>query len=339
MLQSWLGGGDPRLIAWAAHFASQKGDNLAFDQMSSLLERQALFSPVNTKPLPSSTVDQNEATAAVLDALIQQKAQSSSQIIRSVASGFPVQALLLASNLPPAEARSVLEDWYNARNGDASWHLLARIATMMLADHPPPEMVATVVNDAQEHLTITLKSEGGGLSSGSGSGVGCGDSGSSGPRIGWPIVFTYHLEENGNSQDPLLVAVDDDRLTYTRVPYHAGYGSCHGVHWLDANNRHRLIAHWLGITDAAMPWSIRADATITWTTYDAYLVALGQIVEQQHQAMRSTVGALVEKGLLSEVAATSVEPRLRLSILCDINPCPLGGGKTSPPQPTLFGVD
>ena len=340
-LQQWLRSGDPRQIVWAAHYVAQYGEAAypgTHTIMVELLDKERTSTEPNALAPAASQHDHNEAVAALLDAFILQKAPPSTGIIATVADTFPNQAILLASYLPQAEKSSLLESWYGLRNYNASGRLLARFATLMLADHPPPALAANLVNEAEEHLTIVLQQ-----TPEPGSGVGgaaCGDFLSTPVRPNWPVVYTYQLEENATgTRDPLLVAVDDDRITYRRVADNEPEGSCFGVRWLNPRTRHSLIAHWLGIPERSMSWSTQSVAMVVWTTREAYLAELARSIEQHRQALQATVQALVARHILQNQQAISVQPQLVLSFACEIDPCPLGGGETRPPAVDPLGVN
>ncbi len=332
-LQQWLRSGDPRQIAWAAHYVAENGEKVSpgtLAVMAEVLDKERTSADPNALAPAASQHDHYEAVAALLDAFIQQKAPPSNGIISTVAHTFPMQAVLLASYLPITRRNSLLESFYSFRDYDSSGRLSARLATMMSADDPSPALAASLINEAEEHLTIVVRKTPM-ASNGTGTNM-CGDSWSTAIRPNWPVVYTYQFEENATgTRDTLLVAVDDDRITYRRVPDNDRGGSCNGVRWLDAGTRHRLIAHWLGIPERSMTWSTRSFAVILWTTRGAYLAKLAEAVEQHHEALQATVRALVAKHVLHGEKATSVQPRLIVNIVCEMDPCPLGGGRTELP--------
>ena len=337
-LQQWLRSGDPRQIAWAAQYVGQYGEAAypgALALMAEILEKERTSLDRNAFAPAASQHDHDEAVAAILDAFIQQKAPPSTGMIATVSNVFPQQAILLASYLPQADKNSLLQNWYGLRNYNPSGRLLARLATLMLGDNPPPALAANLVNESEEHLTIIIQKTPK-VDSGTGMNM-CGDSLSKAVRPNWPVVYTYELEENAtDTRDALLVAVDDDRITYRRVPDNEPGGSCFGVRWLDAGTRHRLIAHWLGVPERSMTWSTQSVAFVIWTTRGAYLAKLAEIIEQYHQALQATVNALVTKHILDGQQASSVQPQLILSFACEMDPCPLGGGRTQAPASDLL---
>ena len=329
-LQQWLRSGDPRQIAWAAHYVAEKGEKVypgTLAVMAEVLDKERTSADPNALAPAASQHDHYEAVAALLDAFIQQKAPPSTGIIVTVANAFPTQAVLLASYLPQTEKNSLVDYFYSFRHHDSNGRLLARLATMMSADDPSPALAASLVNEAEEHLTVVVRKKPK-VFDATGSGGMCGDSLPTTVRANWPVVYTYQFEENATgTRDVLLVAVNDDRITYRRVPDNEPGGSCNGVEWLDAGTRHRLIAHWLGIPERSMTWSTQSVTVILWTTRGAYLAKLAEIVEQHHQALQATVHALTAKHILEGKQAESVQPRFVLSFACEMDPCPLGDGR------------
>ena len=107
-----------------------------------------------------------------------------------------------------------------------------------------------------------------------------------------------------------------------RFEENRGWGSCGGgVEALDPVTRHRLIAHWLRVSQREMPWQPIESFTIVWTNKAAYEGQLGKIIESERYKLNSSVESLRNRGFLREVEVAM--PRLALAIECDITPCPL----------------
>ena len=333
VLYQWFRSGDPRLIAWAAHYEGQYGDGAypgTMAVMAEVLDKERTSPDRNALTPEASEHDHNEAEAAVLDAFIQQKAPPPPAIIATVADRFPAQAALLASYLPLSERRPLLEGWYGLRNYDASGRLLARLSTLLLADAPSSALVASLVDEAEEHLTIVLQRSPATDNSGIGVGA-CDDFLAKPVRDDWPVVYTYQLQENAaKTTGILLVALAKDRITYRRMADNAPEGSCNGVRPLTPATRHELIAYWLGVPERELSWSIEETSILPWTTREAYLAALARSIQQHIQALQDTVQSLVAKKFLNMHQAETVQPRLLLSFYCEINPCPLGSPTTHP---------
>jgi hypothetical protein len=313
ILQQWLHSGDPRLVAWAADFARRTHDSEVVQQMPALLEHWT------TPPL------ERDAIIAVLDTLIQENAHVPISGVQAAAEFFPAQAAILISRLPISESRPTLYSWFAGVAGGWSSPLLARIASMMLAKDPEPGFVANVLAGCEENLTVSVIPGGVGGGIGYGSSGMCGDFGSGANPPGWPEVYTYYLRELSNQYSSPLIELDGDRIDFWRIKENAGWRSCSGseVEALSPVTRHRLVAHWLGVPDKEMSWQPTKQASIVWTDKAAYERELGAIVEAERKKLHETVETLRQRGLLSESQGEPQEPRLVVTIKCDIKPCPL----------------
>jgi hypothetical protein len=91
--------------------------------------------------------------------------------------------------------------------GGWSGLLLARIASMMLANDPEPSFVASVVAASEEDIQILVTSKHG-VQMGGGS-RSCGDSLGSESAAGWPEIYSCDLVENYPDADaPLIFDLD-----------------------------------------------------------------------------------------------------------------------------------
>jgi hypothetical protein len=273
---------------------------------------------------------QGDAIGAVLDALIQENAQVPIRTIKLVVPFFPAQAAILIGRLPLTESRLTLQDWTYGATGAWGGRTLARIASMMLAKDPEPSQgmwngnvvgfVASVVAASEEELQITVSSAS--AVRGLGGSATCGDSWGGNATPGWPEVYAYHLVENdSDASAPVVVDLDGDRITFQRIEEHPGWGSCHGVDWLNPSTRHRLIAYWLGVHDKEMCWQPVELFTIVWTDKAAYQHQLGEIIESEREKLHATVEGLHQRGLMTGIEAERFAPRLVVTVRCEITPC------------------
>ncbi len=326
-LHAWLHSGDPRLVAWASVLAERTHDAVILSEIPDVLYRWVL-------PLPSSPGEANaaqrRAAMAMLDTLIVEGGTLPARTLQVIAPGLPAHALMLAARMPSHDSEWILTQWTANRNGGWSGETLARVAAMLLAQplreasfNSGPSglrIVAETVSLAEDHLEIHVRSASMGLGHG-GSGA-CGDSVARPVNEGWPEVYTYSLDESlSPSQDTTLVALDKDRITWRRQKENGGGGSCNGVDPLNPVTRHRILAYWLGLDTAAMPWFPFQQREILWHSQADYDMQLGRMVDDETRTLRGTVNALYAKGLLS--SADAAMPLLRIDVLCDIDPCPL----------------
>jgi hypothetical protein len=296
-IQIWLDSGDPRLIAWGAYFARENADTESVAPMLCLVEG---WTPPDDaqKAIGRSRVD---ALREVLDALIQQKQPVSPASLNAITSSFPRHSMILASVLTLAEAKPFLQTWYEKRNSkDLS--AFPRIAAMMLAKAPPPGFVASVLAESEEELDVTVESDWTtGHDYGFGISGGCGDGWGLPSPKGWPPFFDYEIEENNRSdQDPAIVEVGGDRITYHRFEMSRNWGSCAFVHPLNAETRHHLLAEMLGVSDEEMPWKVREPGTIVWENGIQFTQELQKQVASEEARLNSTAKALYAKGFLTK---------------------------------------
>ncbi len=329
-LNQWLHNTDPRLIAWGADFARRRHEAKIIAEMPELLEHWTMPPAYGGD---DSQAAQRRAILAILDALIQENAEVPVPAIEAIAPTFPAQAAILIDRLPLSASRSTLDDWTYGATGTWSGRTLARIASMMIAKDPltstavwnlsQVEFVARVVDASEDDVHISIRADNTAVPA-SGGGT-CGDSLGYELTPGWPQVYTYLLEEANNREvsGPVLVDVDGDEIFSRRIKKNVGSGSCGGVEELNPSTRHRLLAHWLGISEREMSWQPIDSFTIVWTNNTAYQGQLGKIIESERRKLYATVESLRHRGFLrkDEVAM----PRLIVTIQCDMTPCPLQG--------------
>jgi|GEM_PF-1418535 len=326
-LHQWLHSKDPRLIAWAATFASKNHDATIVAEMPEWLENWPMPSTYDDATWPTGQKRSLAArpVLAVLDTLIQDKAQVPISTINAITSSFPTQAAILISRLPLSESRDTLDFWMLW--GDP---ISIRLSAMLFAKDPSESavlwgregelgFVAGIVADAEVEVRITLASNSAPRPL-SGSSA-CGDSEGRQVATGWPQVYAYELVENApNPTGPLVVDVGGDRMATIRYLENTGGGTCYYPQPLNAYTRHRLIAYWLGVKPQEMAWQPIETSTIRWTGKAAYQEQLGKIVEHERQKLSATVDSLRQKGVLT---GPSVPPKLVVTIQCEMTPCPL----------------
>lgn len=317
-VRAWLRSGDPRLIAWGAYFASKNHDPKAASIMLDLAERSAARLP---NPVPGTY--NGDAMSEILYALIQRNEIVPPKLLAAIATSYPDQAVILVSRLPIANSTSLLEKWYysgeavNDSQVDApslNLKFLARIAGMLLAKAPPPGFAANVLAKSQEHLQVYVVSNGE-FGSGGSAGAMCGDGGGGLPPRGWPMLFFYELDENKlKTNDPLLIEAGGDRITWQLLPITAGHGSCFGVRSLNDETRYHLLAAMLGLQAKDMPWKLQQEDNIVWTSNEKFLLDLQTDIAAEEIEFDATVDDFYEKGLLTNAEASSVRPKLSVTV-------------------------
>lgn len=312
---SWLGSGDPRLIAWGAHFAQETGDDSATPQMVKLLEEWR----------PGESGSDSAAWARlgisyVLDALIVRNRQVTTQAVLAINTAFPTEALILISKLPPSEATPLLLNRYEERKTDKN-STYPRIAAMLLSKNPPPGFAASIVAETEVKLDVEITLPDRGSFGGGGGSMVCGDGGAAAPRPGWPPLFLYQIEENSSQANALtLVSAGGDRVTYNRLSASDGWGSCLFPQPLTPETRFHLVAAMLSMAPKEMPWQPRQSTTIAWRSDEQYLLELQDVIAKQETGFETTARALLNKQLLTDDEAKTVRPRLNVSVLDDRYP-------------------
>lgn len=305
LLQQWFHSGDPRLIAWAADFARRTHDTQTIAEMSAWLERSPI--PPPTYKLDEPQPAQRQAVIAVLDTLIQENVRVPIPAIEAVAPYFPAQAIILIGRVPLAESRATLNNWTHEQEGNWSGRILARVASMMLAQDPvsmkPEEFsfASRIVAASEEDLQISIRASDSGQNGGVAGGV-CGDSLPREVSPDWPQIYGYVLLENDPQvmNAPVVVDLYGDRIVYWRVDKNAGWGTCNAVQWLNPVTRHRLIAYWLGVREQDMQWQPVKHVHITWRCKANYEQLLGALVEAEREKLQATVNTLYQRGILTE---------------------------------------
>jgi hypothetical protein len=314
-LHTWLVSLDPHLIAWAADFARRRHDAQIVSEIPPLLEQWSV--PV----LVGSSAELNshrQVVLALLDALIQENATVPVDVVDSVADQFPAQALILIKRLPPEATRATLMNWAFG-SGDRIEGARGRAAAMLLAQDPDAAFVSRIVAKAEQHVTVHVVSEGG-YGSG-GMSMGCGDNGRRVPAPGYPQTFAYRLREFDpppESAEFLIAQIGSHTITAERVDANEAGGECSSERGEGAF-RHELIAYWLGMDPADMPWMAEDSRAIVWSTQEGYERELGTVMEQQRLKMLDSYQRLRERGLLEALP----EPRVVVAVQCGIDPCPL----------------
>lgn len=101
----WLYSGDPRLIAWGAHFAARQGDPAGLSLLPAFLDQLAPVPPI-TDQTDRAAFDRYREAAALLHAIIVTGRTAPAETLSKLAEVSPAAALVLAARLPvPTERR------------------------------------------------------------------------------------------------------------------------------------------------------------------------------------------------------------------------------------------
>ncbi|HEV2646182.1 MAG TPA: hypothetical protein VGU46_07465 [Acidobacteriaceae bacterium] len=351
-IQQWLRSGDPRRIAWGAHFAREQNDQPALALIAQMLTGWRAPQASQDQALPNRpTFEQQAPTVAMLDALIQRNRALPTDAIATLAPFFPAQAALLAKNLSATDATPLLLSWYAHRSSDDRGSL-AHVAAIILSHSPPPAFAATVLAESEETLYISVFSKPDGLGFGSGgSFIG---SGVPLPPPAWPPVFNYVLTEDfqqtpqtkpakadecqppapppPRSLDPIFADAAGDHIRYHRYDLLKYPSVSGGVSALNDKNRHYLLAQMLGVTDDQIPWNPTTFTSIVWHSDGQYLTEAAGFAAAEEAKLRASVQAIESHGLLTPEEAASVRPKLSITIQDLREP-------SGPPLPQLTFAD
>ena len=327
-LTAWLHSGDPRLIAWAATLARERKDTTFIALLPDWLEQSRLIRDYGYSPAQ----EDSRAYDAVLDALIRGSDQQTVEpnVLSELGRNYPIEAFLLLERLSPDQELPVLKEWFSTSDLDMQYAALAELAAMRLAQWPTavPGFAARILNESEEHLTIELRARADEHDVASGTNS-CGDTLARAPTPGWPVVYLAVAEQSLNSKsDTTLLTLDDDRVSYRWVPENSRGGSCAFLQPLNLRTRYEIVAHWLRKTPQATSWRLENQVTVVWTTTAAFEAAVGRATEQEQANFTSIVEFLLQSGLLSTNEAAWVRPKLTISVVCHIKPCPIPGAAT-----------
>ena len=139
-------GWDPRLVAWAAHDAVASGDGSQIPRLLSLASQwPALSARRDAIPSPAEVtaeqLDERDAMAAVVDALIQMKVAVPADTLRGLAPDFGSDVAVLLSRMPPGQAGVLSFEFYREQK-ERQYGLQYVSAAMLAALNACPSKAA-----------------------------------------------------------------------------------------------------------------------------------------------------------------------------------------------------
>ncbi len=304
-IASWLTSGDPRLIAWGAHFAREQNDAAA---LGLVLEQVEQGTPPEKEDTPESY-----ALFALLDALIERDVSVPPDVIAKIAPTASVQAAILASRHPVAEVTPLLLTWV-ADRGTPSAQLLSRIAGLLLSHAPPAGFAARVLADEEVTLDISVISPAAGDGLGYGT-SGCGDSMRTPADPAWPPIYIYSATDEGaQPSTPVLVEAGGERVNYIRHDLHSGWGACDSPLDNDAAIDHRVLAQMLGVADEELGLKTYAFARIEWTGSDRFALETQRAVQNEEAKFLPFAEELYAKQLIASADLINIRPKLKVIV-------------------------
>jgi hypothetical protein len=312
-IRLWLQSGEPRLVAWGAHGAlSQQNTKLIPDLLSlagpwKALKPESYAEGSDAPRLSEEQLDQRDAMAAVVDALIQLKATVPSETLRSLAPDFGNAVAVLLSRMPVDESSPLAFDFY--RNQEQRAYGLQYVSAALLAQHPPTGFAADLLTSVNVRANVFAVLPGTGAGSG-GSGGDCFIE-SDREKEGWPKSGQYILSREKSEGAMLLVAGIDPVFATRGERYHFSGDPCGRV-VLGSEQRVRLIEEMLGSTD--LRWQTQVTEDIEFRSTSQFSVDLLAFVEKQQQMYRVTAEALEAKGLMEKFEVQQSLPLLLLTL-------------------------
>jgi hypothetical protein len=332
-------GMDPRLMAWAAHDAVASGDGskvpqllLWASQWKALAGRDEVIKDEAETPgeassgvsagepaaeetksrfagLSAEQVDERDAMAAVVDALIQMKVSVPADTLRGLAADFGSDVAVLLSRMPAEQARALAFEFYrqagDGRNG------LQYVSAAMLALHPVPGFAADLIANVKVRATVLVVLPGTGAGGGAGGGLGGAGFFENG-RSDWPMIGQYALSDEKEEGDTQLVG-GSNPVYARRVEMMHYRGPLSGVS-LGPNERVQLIAEMLGISPEDVPWKTEVDTTIEYESAGQFAGALADFLKEQQDEYRDTVAGLQARELLTAAEAKEALPEMLLTL-------------------------
>jgi hypothetical protein len=314
-IESWLANGNPRLVAWAARATVVSNDRTLAPDLIEALDRWQPLPPWDPDSgeqiaLTTDQLDQRDATAAVLDALIEMDVHVPADTLRNIASDFPNYTAILLSRLPLEESQPLSLDLFRSPPPGGSG--LQYVSAALLAQDPPPGFAAALLSSIHVTADVDVVDPstgkfGVGRSAGS-----CIGEGSRLPRKDWPVfgVYTLSLKQQAGS---FLVVSDPDPL-YATPSESTRYPTslCGRTIGLSPDQRRSLIAHMLDIQADTIGWSAEPSENIEFKSEPQFYADLRAFIATEQAKYRATAAALVADNLMTQSEAQDAVPELNL---------------------------
>jgi hypothetical protein len=314
-IRGWLQSGEPRLVAWGAHYLLAEGDSDLVPDLLSVASQWQTLSPQTYSEgsklagLSPEQEQERDAMAAVVDTLIQMKATLPGETLRNLAPDFGNAVAVLLGRMPVDEGVPLAFDFYRAEENHV--YGLQYVSAALLALRPPPGFAADLLAKTNVHATVFVIMPGSG-GMGVGGSADCGSTPND-SQEGWPKTGQYILSKEKSDGAMLLVAGIDPVYAVRRETSHYAGDPCSFVA-LGPNERVRLIAEMLGNPPKEIPWQTRVVANIEFQSMEQFKIDLLAFVEEQQQMYRATAEELESRGLLEKWESQQSFPLLRLSL-------------------------
>jgi hypothetical protein len=305
-IENLLSSGEPRSVAWGAHYAAATKNQAVVPSLVSLArawQATAGAAPDSDNPgsLTSDETDRRDAMAAVLDALIQMHAVVPVGILRNLAADFANYVAILLSRLPLEQSQSLSWEFYRSEPKTLTEHNLQYVSAALLAEGVPAGFAADLFSriHVRAKIFITRPGVAAGAEALRGGGFGCfADE----PRQDWPSFGVYNVPENKIAGSFVIVSdahpvyVARSETTHYRGDRCEGFG---GVALLGPEERQRFLAQMLKIPTDDLGWAIESRDRIEFRSEQQFYRDLMRFIAAQQDDYRVTAEALVAKNLMT----------------------------------------
>jgi hypothetical protein len=309
----WLQSSDPRMVAWGAYFAAENKVDVAMPSLQRLAEQwQVLPRDGRAHSLPWANEEQQQLNtmSAVLDALIQRNQMLSVETLRRLSANFPAQTSIFLARMPHDEALPLLWEMYRDKEG-SHWQQ-QRVAASLMALHPPPGFVASLLADTKVTLTLEVLDPG---ENGIGRGEGTRDCGGmlQSESSTWPKTGKYFLWDN-RYHDPssVLLVEGDSPIFYTRglAVTDNGGTQCTVMENLSPAIHRVLLAQMAGVPVKEMGWDTYEVWTVDYENDAQYLRKANEILAERERRFSATARIFLEKNLITPDEVARARPDL-----------------------------
>jgi hypothetical protein len=317
--EDWLLRGDPRSVAWGAHYAVATKDQAIVPTLLSLADRWqgvAGLSSDNDPPLRLATdqLDQRDAMAAVLDALIQTHALVPVSTLRNLAADFPNYVAILLARLPLEESQALSLELYHAEPKASGERNLQYVSAALLAQTPPPGFAANLFSGIHNRATIFVTKPGSAAGPPALRGGSAGCFGPQEPRKEWPNFGVYVLSAGKVEESFVIIPGTHPVYAGRSETTHYCGGQCQDYQFLvlGPEERRSLLAQMLNVEADDICWDTESKATLEFRSEPQFYRDLEQFVAAQQRKYRVTAAALAAKNLLSVAELEESLPQLDL---------------------------
>ena len=304
--------GDPYLVAWGAHDALISGDRDLIPDLLSLARQwqpTSIGDPRDWSPLSPEQLDQRDAMAAIVDALIQMNVHFPSETLQTLAPDFGDYVAVLLSRMPVEESGPLAFELYRA-SAERSYGL-EYVSAALLALHPQPGFAADILSNTSVRADVDVVLPDSNVGRGGSSGCGGAIFGFS--RKDWPL-FGQFIFSRENRDGEILLVKGLVSIYAERILSGSYDGRAINGLYLGPNDRRELIAEMLNVSEKEIPWGTRVAKTIEFQSQRQLNGELLAFVEEQQQMYRETARILVDRDLLRPSELLQSLPQLKLYV-------------------------